>query len=560
MFSTVLIADRALAAIRIARTAKRLGLRTVAVASAADPGAERGPVRAGDAAYEAEDLSIDTLMAIARTVGADCIHPGRGPLADDPAFAAACQRAGVALIGAPPDVLAAIGARDRVKLLMEEAGLPVVPGYHGERQETAFLRRKGYEIGYPSIIQAITGGVARRVERHADFEEVLEQVRRDALAAGGDRRVLIETLIPAARRFDVTVLADSHGHVIHLHEREILVVAGAGTMIAGAPAAGLPAELRAIMGGAAIEAVRAAGLVGVATVSFLADGTNGLHPDAFWFAGVKAGLQVEHAVTESITGLDPVEWQFRIAAGEPLSVAQRNVGLVGHALAAWIRAEDPAHDFRPSAGEVVALDLPIGEGVQAEAGAGRGDVLTAASDTLLAEVVAHAPSRADAIERLAAALEATLIAGPAHTAGVLSGLVRAVAIRDGPLDRDDLVRAIGALGASGSDAGAIAAGAARLVAREQGRIAALYVREDDASSPWDAVDGFQLTGPRRQRLSVCTEDGAASAAIGYGADGVSVEVDGVAAATAARTIDGADGIVYVIHRGRQTTVRLSEFP
>jgi 3-methylcrotonyl-CoA carboxylase alpha subunit len=568
MVSTVLIADSGAIALRIARTAQRVGLRTVAVYSEAD--ADSLHVRVCDEAHDiatvppAEGDLAARLIALAVGVGADIIHPGCGALAEDPDFAAACEGAGILFVGSPPSVMRAIGTRDRAKLLMEKIGLPIVPGYHGERQEAAFLKRKAYEIGYPVLVKAVAGRdgrATRRVDRHADFADALDQVRRNAQSRYGDGRVLIEKHVGAARRIAFQVLADARGNVIHLQERDYPLVHRHQPLVVEAPALGMTAELRAIMGGAAVEAARAAGLVGAGTVAFVADDTDGLRPDAFWFASLTPRLQVGHAVTEQITGLDLVEWQFRIAAGESLPFEQRQAGLTGHAVGAWVHAEDPDNEFRRSTGKIVALELPSAQGLRVEAGVAAGSHITAFGDSGIAEIIAYAPTRLEAIERLAAALDRTLIVGPRSTVGLLAALVRAS--RGRRVDTAVVAHTLDAPQSAPSrpNAAMIAAGAARLLAREQARIAGQYVVDADAvASPWDASDGFQLCGLRTCRFTVSADGAQARAAVTYRPEGVSVDVDGIPAAAHARTIDGEDGIVYVVDRGRQTVVRLPEYP
>src|SRR5262245_49552177 len=340
MFSSVLIANRGEIACRIARTAKRLGLRTIAVYSDADAHALH--VAACDEAYRigpapARDsyLAIDRIIAVAREARADCIHPGYGFLAERAEFAEACAAAGVAFIGPPPAAIRAMGLKDGAKALMAKAGVPVVPGYHGERQEPKFLKEKAYEIGYPVLIKAVAGGGGkgmRRVDRHADFDAELEGAMREAASSFGDARVLIEKYVTAPRHIEIQVFADTHGNVIHLHERDCSLQRRHQKVLEEAPAPGMTGELRAIMGRAATEAARAVGYVGAGTVEFIADGAREFRPDGFWFMEMNTRLQVEHPVTEAITGVDLVEWQFRVAAGETLPLAPGAVPLAGHAV------------------------------------------------------------------------------------------------------------------------------------------------------------------------------------------------------------------------------------
>src|SRR6516225_1527066 len=351
MFSSVLIANRGEIAVRIARTAARLGLRTVAVCSEADAGALHTrvcdqAVVIGPAPPQDSYLAIDRLINAAHRVGAQCVHPGYGFLSENAGFAEACVKAGLAFVGPPSAAIRAMGLKDQAKSLMERAGVPVVPGYHGGQQTATFLKRKAYEIGYPVLIKAVAGGGGRgmrRIDKHAEFEEGLAAAQREATAAFGDARVLIEKCVEAPRHIEVQVFADHKGNTIHLHERDCSLQRRHQKVIEEAPAPGMTAALRAEIGAAAVAAARAVGYAGAGTVEFIADGSAGLRSSGFWFMEMNTRLQVEQAVT----GLDLVEWQFRIAAGEALPMRQTEVPLVGHAVEARVYAEDPDRDFLP---------------------------------------------------------------------------------------------------------------------------------------------------------------------------------------------------------------------
>ena len=327
MFTSVLIANRGEIACRIARTAKRLGLRTIAVYSDADANALH--VRSCDEAYRIGPaparesyLVIDALIEAARKSRAQCIHPGYGFLSEKPEFAEACAQAGIVFVGPPPDAIRAMGLKDRAKALMEKAGVPVVPGYHGDQQDPKFLKRKAYEIGYPALIKAVAGGGGkgmRRVDRHADFDEALESAMREAASSFGDDRVLIEKYVSAPRHIEIQVFADQHGNAIHLNERDCSLQRRHQKVIEEAPAPGMTDEIRASMGAAAVAAAKAVGYVGAGTVEFIADGASGLKPNGFWFMEMNTRLQVEHPVTECVTGQDLVEWQFRVAVGRAVA-------------------------------------------------------------------------------------------------------------------------------------------------------------------------------------------------------------------------------------------------
>src|SRR5256885_149223 len=384
MFSSVLIANRGEIAVRIARTAKRLGMHVIAVYSEVDAGALH--VRVADEAYligrppaRESYLLIDRLIEAAALAHADCIHPGYGFLSENAQFAGACADAGIVFVGPPPSAIRAMGLKDQAKALMEKAGVPVVPGYHGELQDPKFLKEKAYQIGYPVLIKAVAGGGGkgmRRVDKHAEFDAALEGATREGQSAFGDARVLVEKYVTEPRHIEMQVFADSHGHGIHLNERDRSLQRRHQKVIEEAPAPGMTSEVRDAMGRAATEAARAVGYRGAGTVEFIADGSRGLRTDGFWFMEMNTRLQVEHPVTEAITGLDLVELQFRVAAGEKLPLTQDEVRIEGHAAQARIYAEDPEPGFLPSTGRLLGPELPAGEGVRVDTGVQTGSVVS----------------------------------------------------------------------------------------------------------------------------------------------------------------------------------------
>jgi 3-methylcrotonyl-CoA carboxylase alpha subunit len=567
MFSSVLIANRGEIACRIAATAGRLGLRSIAVYSDADAGARH--VRLCDEAHRigpspaAESyLAIDRLIDVAQRAGADCIHPGYGFLAENAAFAEACAAAKIAFIGPPPAAIRAMGLKDRAKALMERAGVPVVPGYHGERQEPKLLKEKAYETGYPLLIKPVAGGGGkgmRRVDRHADFDEALAAAMREAAAAFGDARVLIERYIAAPRHIEIQVFADTYRAVLHLHERDCSVQRRHQKVIEEAPAPGMTAEMRAAMGAAAVEAARAVGYVGAGTVEFIADGSTGLRPDCFWFMEMNTRLQVEHPVTEAVTGFDLVAWQFRIAAGERLPAMQDEIRIDGHAIEARVYAEDPERGFLPSTGRLVACRWPEGEGIRVDSGVDQSDVVTPYYDPMLAKIIAHGATRAEALARLTQALRHTKVAGPRTNLGLLARVCENEAFRGGGIDTGFIDRDPAALGAApaGIDSAAVARGAQRLVEREIARLRGAYAGDAIAASPWDASDGFQLTGGRLVAMPVVADGETVVATVSFASHGIDVVVDNVAAAADAEIVDGPNE-VYVLRHGRQTVVRRRE--
>jgi 3-methylcrotonyl-CoA carboxylase alpha subunit len=568
MFKSVLIANRGEIACRIARTAKRLGLRTIAVYSDADANALHvrlcdeaqavGPAPAADS-Y----LAIDRLIAAARAAGADCVHPGYGFLAENAKFAQVCRDAGLIFIGPPPEAIRAMGLKDRAKALMEKAGVPVVPGYQGDIQEPNFLKRKAYELGYPVLIKPVAGGGGkgmRRVDKHADFDAALESCRREAQNAFGEPRVLIEKYVGNPRHIEMQVFADRHGHVIHLNERDCSLQRRHQKVIEEAPAPGMTAKLRGVMGDAAVAAAKAVGYQGAGTVEFIADGAGGLKADGFWFMEMNTRLQVEHPVTEAVTGLDLVEWQFRIAAGEPLPLTQDQVPLAGHAVEARLYAEDPERGFLPSTGRLIALQFPAADGLRIDAGVEAGSEVTPFYDPMLAKLIAHGATRGEALDRLAGALEKTIAIGPRSNLGFLVALARAPAFRGGDFDTGFIDAHLAELGAAPQalDRAGVALAAQKLLARERARVDASIEHEpDQPASPWEATDAWQLAGTRRLALPLIADGESVLAEITYGARGPLVTVGGAEAAADAFTLAAAEA-VYVLRHGRQTKVSLRD--
>jgi len=560
MFASVLIANRGEIAVRIARTAKQLGLRTIAVYSKADAGALHTRVcdeahLIGPPAARDSYLAIDRILQVAHAARAACVHPGYGFLSENAAFAEACASAGIAFIGPAPDAIRAMGLKDRAKAVMAKAGVPVVPGYHGERQEPAFLKQKAYEIGYPVLIKAVAGGGGkgmRRVDRHADFEVALESARREAHSAFGDPRVLIEKYVAAPRHIEVQVFGDRHGNVIHLNERDCSLQRRHQKIVEEAPAPDMTVEMRNAMGRAAVEAARAVGYVGAGTVEFIADSSRGLSPDNFWFMEMNTRLQVEHPVTEAVTGLDLVEWQFRVADGEKLPLRQQEVPLGGHAIEARLYAEDPENNFLPSSGRLVAFEMP--SGVRVDTGFCPGGEVSPYYDAMLAKIIVHASDRAQATERLAAALDHTLVAGPRTNAAFLARLLRSPEFVSGHFDTGFVERHLSALeGTRGPDLAAAAKGIFHLLNLSSQPM-------DADASPWDATDGFQLSGERSVEMPFLVDGNKVTVGLTYGVGGPTLRFgnDAVTPTPTATLVDDGE-TVYVIDRGRQTAVAQADF-
>ncbi len=561
MFSSVLIANRGEIACRIARTAKHLGLRTIAVFSAADTHALHR--RMCDEAYligPAEPresyLCIERLIDVARKSGAECIHPGYGFLSESGDFADACAQAGIEFVGPPAAAIRAMGLKDRAKALMEKAGVPIVPGYHGERQDAKFLKEQANEIGYPVLIKPAAGGGGRglrRIDNEADFEAELEGAVREVAAAFGSGRVLIEKYVTTPRHIEIQVFADRHGNIVHLGERDCSLQRRHQKVIEESPAPGMTEALRAKIGAAAVEAARAVGYVGAGTVEFVADGSKGLRADGFWFIEMNTRLQVEHPVTEEVTGLDLVAWQFRVAAGEKLPLTQAQVRFDGHAIEARLYAEDPENGFLPSTGPIVGLDLPAD--IRVDSGVEAGGEVTPFYDPMIAKLIAHAPTRRAALDRLTYALDHTLVAGVRTNIAFLGALCRAESFRDGKVDTGFIDRNLAALGAvpHDPDHAAAALGVARLLDDDQTETARAEVVAEP-NSPWAARDGFQLSGTRSVIVPILIDGQSADAAVSYGKDGMRVVVGGAAPAADAKVFE-AHHEAYVLRHGRQTRVR-----
>jgi 3-methylcrotonyl-CoA carboxylase alpha subunit len=452
-----------------------------------------------------------------------------------------------------------MGLKDRAKALMAQAGVAVLPGYHGARQETAFLKQKAYEIGYPVLIKPIAGGGGKgmhRIDRHADFDEALESAQREGLAAFGDARVLIEKFVTSPRHIELQIFADQTGNAIHLNERDCSLQRRHQKVIEEAPAPGMTMELRKAMGEAAVAAARAVGYVGAGTVEFIAGTSKGLAADAFWFLEMNTRLQVEHPVTEAVTGLDLVEWQFRTAAGEPLPLRQEQVPLRGHAIEARLYAEDPERGFLPSTGKVLAFDAPTGEGIRVDPGVAAGSEVTPYYDPMIAKIIASAPTRTDALERLALALDQTRVIGPRTNAPFLAALLRTRAFRTGKFDTSFIENNLATLVPPREpDLAAAAAGLTRLLESERDRIAARPVGDDDQMpSPWDALDGFQLLGMRIVQRLILVDDAPMLAEVTYHPGGLTVTIEGTPVAPDAALVEAGDA-VYVVRGGRQTVVR-----
>jgi 3-methylcrotonyl-CoA carboxylase alpha subunit len=455
MFSKILVANRGEIACRIIRTARRLGIRTVAVFSDADAGALHVGLadeafRIGAAAASESYLNAGRIIAAAQRSGAQAIHPGYGFLSENADFAEAVEAAGMAFIGPSAAAIRAMGLKDAAKALMEQSGVPVVPGYHGENQDGDFLAGEAGIIGFPVLIKARAGGGGkgmRRVDRAEDFSASLDAARREAQAAFGDGAVLIEKYLMKPRHIEIQVFGDRHGNAVHLFERDCSLQRRHQKVIEEAPAPGMTAEMRRAMGEAAVRAARAIDYCGAGTVEFIADVSDGLWPDRFFFMEMNTRLQVEHPVTEAITGIDLVEWQLRVANGEPLPLKQSELSIDGWAFEARVYAEDPARGFLPSTGTLSDIRFRQ-EGVRIEAGVRLGDRISPFYDPMIAKLIVHGTTRAAALARLTAALENSHIGGVANNLDFLARLSRQADFAAGHPDTGLIDREVEALTAA----------------------------------------------------------------------------------------------------------------
>ena len=559
MFDRLLIANRGEIACRILRTAGRLGLTCVAVYSDADAEALHVDLadearRLGPAPASESYLRIDAVLEAARSSGAQAVHPGYGFLAENPDFAEACAAAGLIFVGPPAAAIRAMGSKAQAKAIMAEAGLPLVPGYHGDAQEPERLRAAAEAIGYPVLIKPSAGGGGkgmRRLDRAADFDEALAGARREAAAAFGDERMLIEKLLERPRHIEVQVFADSHGNAVHLFERDCSLQRRHQKVVEEAPAPGLSAARRAEIGAAALAAARAVGYVGAGTVEFLAEA------EAFYFMEMNTRLQVEHPVTEMITGVDLVEWQLRVAAGEPLPRAQGELTPSGHAIEARLYAESPARGFLPATGRLAHLRWPeTDRHTRVDSGVRQGDRVTRHYDPLLAKIIVWGGDRPDAVRRLRRALRQSEVAGVTSNLSFLTALAEHSAFAGGALDTGFIERQGAALvpapEAASDQVLALASLAELLHRRGQARARAL--RSGDPHSPWQGTSGWRLNGPAFDRLVFL--DGARIVAVTVHGltDGYRLELPG--GTLRARGTLGADGALYAELDGRRLAARV----
>ncbi len=533
MFRTILIANRGEIACRVIRTARRLGVRTVAVFSEVD--AEAMHVAMADEAYcigpaaaRASYLNIEAVIAVAKRTGAEAIHPGYGFLSENENFAEACANAALVFIGPPADAIRAMGSKSAAKRLMEGARVPLVPGYHGDNQDPKVLHTEADRIGYPLLIKPSAGGGGkgmRIVEQSAQFIDALTGCKREAKSSFGDDKVLFERYLTRPRHIEIQVFADTHGNFVHLFERDCSVQRRHQKVLEEAPAPGMSAERRAQMGDAAVAAARTIGYVGAGTVEFIVDANGTFH-----FMEMNTRLQVEHPVTEMITGLDLVEWQLRVAAGERLPLLQEELRINGHALEARIYAEDPAKGFLPATGLIKHLGTPAqSTHVRIDTGIRAGDRISPFYDPMIAKLIVWDLDRDRALARLRGALAKFQIVGLVTNVDFLQRLVSCEAFATADLDTGLIERSRDALfppDRLASDTELALATIAELHANEAQATTRARASKDP-HSPWQLVDGWRLNQDNHHALAFLDGDQVREIIVHYRANGYEIELDNV---------------------------------
>jgi 3-methylcrotonyl-CoA carboxylase alpha subunit len=502
MLESLLIANRGEIARRIIRTARRLGIRTIAVYSTADATAPF--VREADAAVAigaapARDsyLSAEKILAAAKSSGAAAIHPGYGFLSENADFAEAVQAAGLIWVGAPAAAIRAMGLKDAAKALMIKNGVPVTPGYLGENQDTQHLKQEAGKIGYPILIKAVAGGGGkgmRRVDDGAAFEDALASCRREAAAAFGDERVLLEKYVLSPRHIEVQVFGDTHGDIVHLFERDCSLQRRHQKVVEEAPAPGMDQATRDFVCKVAVQAAKAVHYVGAGTIEFIADASHGLHADRIWFMEMNTRLQVEHPVTESITGQDLVEWQLRIAGGEPLPLRQDALSINGSAMEARLYAENPTTGFLPSTGPLRRLRLP--QDIRVDSGVEEGGEVTGFYDPMIAKLIVHAPNRQAAARKLAAACAAVEVWPVRTNAAFLARIAADAAFVAGDVDTGFIERRADLLIPSKEPSELVVQAAAL----------ALQAQSASPEGPWTELVGFRANAANHDMVTVMVAD------------------------------------------------------
>ncbi len=532
MINKILIANRGEIACRIIRTAKRLGIRTLAVYSDADAGAMHvamadEAVRLGPAPASESYLRPELILEVARSQGADAIHPGYGFLSENAGFAAQCASQGIIFIGPPVSAIEAMGSKSAAKSIMGDAQVPLVPGYHGENQDQDFLKTQGDLIGYPLLIKASAGGGGkgmRVVERGEDFAAALAGAMREGKNSFGDDRVLLERYLKRPRHVEIQVFADSQGETVYLFERDCSIQRRHQKVVEEAPAPGMSPELRQHMGEAAVAAARAIGYVGAGTVEFLLD-TDG----SFYFMEMNTRLQVEHPVTEMICGQDLVEWQIRVASGQPLPLRQEQLAIEGHAIEVRIYAEDPTREFLPSIGRILHLRTPEeGPHVRIDRGVRQGDEVSIHYDPMIAKLIVWDQDRPSALRRLREAVSTFEVTGVNTNLSFLSTIANHDAFAAADLDTGFIERHRQELIPERTPASdrVLALACLELLLSRKAEAARAAGTSRDPYSPWHGTQGWRLNGDNHH--SLIFEDGETEVSLiaHYRRDGYLLELPG----------------------------------
>jgi 3-methylcrotonyl-CoA carboxylase alpha subunit len=569
LFSKILIANRGEIACRVIRTARRMEIATVAVYSEADRNAlhveladEAWPI--GPAAARDSYLNIEAILDAARNSGAEAVHPGYGFLSENAEFAEACEAAGIVFIGPPASAMRTMGSKAAAKDLMQGHGVPLVPGYHDADQNPARLLAEAERIGFPVLIKASAGGGGRGmrvVGSAAEFAAALAGAKREAEAAFGDGRVLLEKYLPQPRHIEVQICADRHGNTVHLFERDCSIQRRHQKVLEEAPAPGLDMAHRSALAKAAVAAARAVGYVGAGTVEFIAEGGD------FYFIEMNTRLQVEHPVTEAVTGLDLVEWQFLVAAGEPLPLCQQDLALHGHAIEVRLYAEDPERGFLPQTGTLHGLRFPPPELARVDTGVRQGDTVTPFYDPMIAKIIAWGEDRAAAVGRLRRALAETAVLGVGTNLEFLARVAAHPEFMCEAVDTGFIERHRAALmppRRPAPDTVLAAAALFRLLAREDAARATPSL-SSDPFSPWARVDGWRLGGRGHQELIfrdgaeerlVCARHQAGSWLLQFGDRTILAEGGRRADAALSMLLEGVRKQIIVLDHGVETAVFL----
>ncbi|MDO8287968.1 MAG: acetyl/propionyl/methylcrotonyl-CoA carboxylase subunit alpha [Parvibaculum sp.] len=563
MFKSLLIANRGEIAVRVMRTAREMGIRTIAVYSDADANALHvreadEAVHIGPAAAKESYLVIDKIIAAAKASGAEAIHPGYGFLSENVAFADACEKAGIIFVGPPASAIKAMGLKDAAKALMEKASVPVVPGYHGDIQDARFLEGEAQKIGYPVLIKAVAGGGGkgmRRVDDPARFEAELKSAQREAGSAFGDERVLVEKYVSRPRHIEIQVFADAHGNAVYLHERDCSLQRRHQKVIEEAPAPDMPEDMRRAMGEAAVAAAKAIGYRGAGTIEFIADASRGLRADAFWFMEMNTRLQVEHPVTEAITGTDLVEWQLLVAAGEPLPLTQKEIPLEGHAVEVRLYAEDPANNFFPSTGRLTRLRAASSDHIRTDMGVEEGDEVSMHYDPMIGKIIAHAPTRSLALAQLRSFVLDMEVVGPKTNLSFLAAVLGHPSFEKADIDTGfidkHLAELVPAFYLSPEVVGAAFIGHVLLRAK---RSRAAQAQTSDPWSPWAATDEWVLGGHRTEVLKFIVNGEALSLPVTPKGKDAEFVFNGVTHSASGSLSD--DGDIAVLVDGKRVTAAM----